>query len=218
MVDSSATGESLSVGSVGQIRSGLPGHSSARPSVPSFPPSSSSFIRQSNSRHTPPVSFHPPRGTLPVLLSFKSNRILDAGLTNDRRTDFTGWNFGWFVPTLPLFLLYFFFFIACPLLCWSILIFRLISLIFFPRFLELRYTTRRGKRGISLFFFFLSFWSIQFFTQKQRIIPEIIPRREIEFHVTRGRSSRGKLVVENSRRKAPAWSVVAPSTRIIEHF
>lgn len=156
MVDSSATGESLSVGSVGQIRSGLPGHSSARPSVPSFPPSSSSFIRQSNSRHTPPVSFHPPRGTLPVLLSFKSNRILDAGLTNDRRTDFTGWNFGWFVPTLPLFLLHFFF-IACPLLCWSILIFRLISLIFSPDFWN--YVIRRDvekEEFRSFFSFFLS--------------------------------------------------------------
>lgn len=53
-------------------------------------------IRRPNSRHTPPVSFHPPRATLPVLLSFKSNSRRGS---NDRPTDFTAWNFG--VPTFP---------------------------------------------------------------------------------------------------------------------
>lgn len=54
MVDSGTTGESLSpVGSVGQIRSGLPGHSSARPSVLSFPPSSP---RRHSPAQLPPYS------------------------------------------------------------------------------------------------------------------------------------------------------------------
>lgn len=57
---------SLRVGSVGQIRSGLPGHSSARPSVLSFPPSS-------------------PRRHSPVQLPPYSSRLLSSTARNAPR-------------------------------------------------------------------------------------------------------------------------------------
>ena len=76
----------VSVGSARLIRSGLPGHPSVRPSVRSFPPYSlpRSFIRRLRSRRDSPrlsLSLSPWQ-TLAVLRRFKSDQILNAGLTS----------------------------------------------------------------------------------------------------------------------------------------
>lgn len=201
MVDSSTTGES-SLSELDRLGRSDLGYPAIRLPVPLFFPFHLLrlvVIRQPNSRHTPPVSFHPPRATLPVLLSFKSNSRRGS---NDRPTDFTAWNFG--VPTtFPSSFSAFFFFFSVPFALRSS-----IELAFFSFFPIFGITTRYG-----IFFFFSLLFSRRsnFPPRRKKFTIALVTRRkttslargEILTWMSReARSSRGKLVVENSRREA----------------
>ena len=87
----------VSVGSARLIRSGLPGHPSVSPSVRSFPPYSlpRSFIRRLRSRRDSPrlslsLALADTRRPPPIQIRSNFKRR-----SNQRRTDFTGRNFGW---------------------------------------------------------------------------------------------------------------------------
>lgn len=201
MVDSSTTGES-SLSELDRLGRSDLGYPAIRLPVPLFFPFHLLrlvVIRQPNSRHTPPVSFHPPRATLPVLLSFKSNSRRGS---NDRPTDFTAWNFG--VPTtfpssFSAFLFFFFRALCSSLFDWTCFFF------FFSNFWNYDEIWN---------FFFLSslFSSIQFSSTKKEIHDrsrheeedhQPCSRRNSHVNVTWG----SKLARKARRGKFPARSV-----------
>lgn len=219
MVDSSTTGES-SLSELDRLGRSDLGYPAIRLPVPLFFPFHLLrlvVIRQPNSRHTPPVSFHPPRATLPVLLSFKSNSRRGS---NDRPTDFTAWNFG--VPTTfpSSFSAFLFFFFPCPLL--FALRLNLLFFLFF-QFLELR-------RDMEFFFFSLfSFLVDPIFLHEERNSRSLSSRGGRPPALLEEKFSRECHVRLEARAESSSWkipgakrlllsSVVAPSTRIIVDF